>query len=209
MRRTCPIVIPDQYQQKDSIHHRPKSALQTTTPNHYPKDFDIDSNFMTETDIDADNENNANYCFNDSNSEVATTSNGYFFTDTNNENNQMPSTSNISNDDVIHSNVNEYERANDMAELNSLNNEFLNTILISQQNIIHDNVPSSSMQSNHLIDSNYVVNLDDDMAATATAAPPYSDDTRPRQLGRRSEMRSRIVSITAERSAEGNQVSLY
>lgn len=208
MRRTCPIVIPEQNQPKDSIHYRPRSALQTT-PHHHPKDFDHDSNFITETDIDTGDGNNANYCFNNSHSDVATTSNGYLFIDnTNNENNQMPSTSNLSNDDVIHSsNVNAYDRINDLPELSSLNNEFLNTILASQQNVIHNNVQSSPMQSNHLIDSNYVVNLDDDMPATGAPVPPYSDDTRPRQLGRRSEMRSRIVSITAERNAEGNQVN--
>lgn len=207
MRRTFPIVIPEQNQRKESIHHRPRNALQTT-PHHYPKDFDIDTNFMTQTDINIGDGNNLNYCSNDSHSDVATTSNGHLFTDNNNENNQMSSTSNLSNDDVIRSNVNEYDRSYDLPELNSLNNEFLNTILTSQQNIIHNNVQISPMQSNHLIDSNYVVNLDIDMAATAaSSAIAYSDDTRPRQLGRRSEMRSRIVSITAERSAEGNQVN--
>lgn len=200
MRRTCPIEIPEQNQQTHSIHHRPRSAIQTT-PHRYPEDFDIDSNLMTETDIDTGNENNANYCFNDSHSDVAITSNGYLHTDNNNDSNQMPSTSNLSNDGVIHSNFNENDRTNDLSELSSLNNEFLNTILTS------NNVPNSPMQTNHLIDSNYVMNLDDDMMAIVASPPAYSEDTRPRQLGRRSEMRSRIVSITAERSAEGNQVN--
>lgn len=33
-------------------------------------------------------------------------------------------------------------------------------------------------------------------------------DVRPRQMGRRSEFRNRIVSITAERSSEGDQVKI-
>lgn len=74
-------------------------------------------------------------------------------------------------------------------ELNSLNNEFLNTILATQYQ------STAAEPSAGVSDATNCMNND-----------TVDDLTRPRQLGRRSEARSRIVSITAERNAEGSQV---
>lgn len=180
MRKTCPILIPDQ----QAINHR----SQIPSPNHQyqndgASDFTIDS-----SDIDSV-DNNVNYRFDDDDDDdqMATTSHGYLLTD----NNEMPSTSAHPSTDN--------NRIDQLPELNSLNNEFLNTILTTQS--YQPQTVALPSQSEHLNDSNYVGNIDDDVIRTT-----QYDDTRPRQLGRRSEMRSRIVSITAERSAEGNQV---
>lgn len=78
-------------------------------------------------------------------------------------------------------------------DLHSLNNEFLTTILTSPRATCEENSsePHSAECRTMLNDCN--VN---------------NEIARPRQMGRRSEVRSRIVSITAERNAAGNQVSL-
>lgn len=192
MRKTCPIVIPDQNQPKDT--NQRSTIHQTLTINN-------ESHANDQATI----ENNVNYYFDDTTAPqmaVATTSNGYLFAT--NENNEMPSTSNPQMEHFHHHNNNSYDRTNQLPELSSLNNEFLTTILTTQNYPLPTmlNVYSSPSHSDHLTDSNYV-NIDEDLIR-----PPQYDDTRPRQLGRRSEMRSRIVSITAERNAEGNQVNI-
>lgn len=84
-------------------------------------------------------------------------------------------------------------------DLDSLNNEVLTTILSTQ--LYQDTTDASSMCGTHPSDRNSM-SIGDNDGGVATIV----DEMRPRQLGRRSEARSRVVSITAERSSEGNQV---
>lgn len=86
-------------------------------------------------------------------------------------------------------------------DLDSLNNEILTTILTTQ--LYQDTTDASSMRATHSSDRNSM-SLGDSDCGVATMV----DEMRPRQLGRRSETRSRVVSITAERSSEGNQVNV-
>lgn len=75
---------------------------------------------------------------------------------------------------------------NETNDLDSLNSEILTTIVAGQ--LYTADAPfGRSMADNGLADA--------------------IEETRPRQLGRRSEAHSRVVSITAERSSEGNQVN--
>lgn len=77
------------------------------------------------------------------------------------------------------------------ADLHSLNNEFLTTILTSPRATCEENaIEAQSPESRTMLND---CNVNSEIA-------------RPRQMGRRSEVRSRIVSITAERNAAGNQV---
>lgn len=75
------------------------------------------------------------------------------------------------------------------ADIPSFDSELLDVIMSSPET---DFIPATS----------------DHVAAVAALGEPSigTDNDRPRQMGRRSEQRSRIVSITAERSAAGNQV---
>lgn len=75
---------------------------------------------------------------------------------------------------------------NETNDLDSLNSEILTTIVAGQL-YTADASFGRSMADNDLTDA--------------------IEETRPRQLGRRSEAHSRVVSITAERSSEGNQVN--
>lgn len=79
------------------------------------------------------------------------------------------------------------------ADLHSLNNEFLTTILTA---------PHAMCEENSRIEAH-----SPECRTMLNDANVNSEITRPRQMGRRSEVRSRIVSITAERNAAGNQVS--
>lgn len=77
-------------------------------------------------------------------------------------------------------------------DLHSLNNEFLTTILTSPRAMCEANsIEAHSPECRTMLNE---ANVNNEIA-------------RPRQMGRRSEVRSRIVSITAERNAAGNQVS--
>lgn len=195
MRKTCPVVIPEQNLQNNIVSH-PQAEHQSYTNaishdlrNIAPKEFTNDSHDPIET--------NGNYCHDAAMLQMesptprtlaTTSSSEYFLGD--DEYNQMPSTSSFQNGNNCD---NEFNRTNQLPELSSLNNEFLNTILTTQQN--ETNV--------HRSPSHLGNGVDDDASRNATTT---YDDTRPRQLGRRSEIRSRIVSITAERCSEGNQV---
>lgn len=78
-------------------------------------------------------------------------------------------------------------------DLHSLNNEFLTSILTSPRATCEENSIEAHSPECRTMLNDYNVN---------------NEIARPRQMGRRSEVRSRIVSITAERNAAGNQVSL-
>lgn len=78
-------------------------------------------------------------------------------------------------------------------DLHSLNNEFLTTILTTQRATCEENaIEAQPPECRSMLND---CNVNNEIA-------------RPRQMGRRSEVRSRIVSITTERNAAGNQVSL-
>lgn len=79
------------------------------------------------------------------------------------------------------------------ADLHSLNNEFLTTILTSP----HATCEENAVETTHSPECRTMLN----------ECNVNGEIARPRQMGRRSEVRSRIVSITAERNAAGNQVS--
>lgn len=76
----------------------------------------------------------------------------------------------------------------------------------------HADVPSFDSELLDVImsspETDFIPATSDHAAAVAALGEPSTgaDNDRPRQMGRRSEQRSRIVSITAERSAAGNQV---
>lgn len=88
-------------------------------------------------------------------------------------------------------------RSNDV---DSLNNEILTTILSTQ--LYQDSADSASMNGSHLADRRSII-----LSSNDCGLPTMVDGSRPRQMGRRSEFRSRVVSITAERTSEGNQVN--
>lgn len=85
------------------------------------------------------------------------------------------------------------DNGNETNDLDSLNSDILTTIVAGQLYTMD----AAFMHGAYAADRGSTV----DQSLTAAI-----DDTRPRQLGRRSEARSRVVSITAERSSEGNQV---
>lgn len=206
MRKTCPIDLPEQHLSKDAIQnafrtvHIPRSSSSSINrTNSVANEFASNTNHSIDFNVSDADENNDNYCFN----EIMTPST---ITSTNaalllhSENNDTSMISERHGDHVL---SNEYDSSNQLPELSSLNNEFLNTILATpnfQQSVATSNVNTNSLQH----ETNFVHNNIDEDSDCATAF----EDSRPRQLGRRSEMRSRIVSITAECNAEGNQVSL-
>lgn len=197
MRKTCPIDLPEQHSSKDAMHN----AFRSTA--HIPRSLSSSSSSSANrsnsiVNVTSTNENNENYCSNETMTSSTTSSNTFLLSH-NHENNEM---SMISDQHTDHSLSNQYiDNHDQLPELNSLNNEFLNTILTTtnyQQNVGNSNANTNSLQH----ETNFLHNMEDD-SDSMTAF----EDSRPRQLGRRSEMRSRIVSITAERNAEGNQVS--
>lgn len=87
----------------------------------------------------------------------------------------------------------------DDGDLHSLNNEFLTTILATPSSSSH-HAPATceeSLNETHSTECRTMLN----------ECNVNTEITRPRQMGRR-QMRSRIVSITAERNEAGNQVPI-
>lgn len=226
MRKTCPIVLPEQ---NFSHHnHTVQSAVKmpktrsiesqplflnnqnakasaneyitaNTSTNTMPNNMHSLSTIALQDseDDDDDDDNEKNYCFDRTiqATPISTT------------NNQMPSTS---IDDRI--DCSSDSTVKPMTELNSLNNEFFNSILTHQQQQQQQRFYPSQATTAITIEP-LMQRLSNDSNCTAEDVDNESssrntiESNRPRQMGRRSEMRSRIVSITAERSAEGNQVN--
>lgn len=249
MRKTCPIVLPEQNSPKDAISSLPPtsplsssqyavrpaqiartaSAVSTSTrTNALVTDFTSTANTNI-TNANRSANDNYNYTEIRSYDEDGCDGGGggggggedY---ENDGVNNEMPSTLNGIGQqrDRI-----DYDGNNQLPELSSLNSEFLNTILSTpnyqhqSSNLSHNSSASVNCAPMHH-ETNFVHNdnsIEQDcndsapaLAIAAAAAANTSivfDDSRPRQLGRRSEMRSRIVSITAEHIAEGNPVSVY
>lgn len=203
MRKTCPIVLPEQNAPKDVMSCAMRSAPIARTASSIANrsvratsDFPAASNANNSSRSSVD-VNNDNYCFNETIPNRSTTSACLF--ESNSENNQMSATLNGQCDHVF---ATQYDRSNQLAELSSLNNEFLTTLLATptyQPNIV---ASSSAPATQSSAQRDIMHNSEDD-----NERAPAFEDSRPRQLGRRSEVRNRIVSITAERNAEGNQVS--
>lgn len=220
MRKTCPIDLPEQRSPRVAIRvARTSSAASTTTAAAANQSLANNTNYtslqLNRTNYDG---NNDNYCFNETMPPVAATNTRLFQSSVvvgASENNQMSTPTNGGqqrNDHVLSSNNEYIDSRNQLPELSSLNNEFLSTILTTP------NYQQSSANSASLLqhETNFEHSIDDEIgritnpttvATTTAAAAVAFEESRPRQLGRRSEMRSRIVSITAERSAEGNQVN--
>lgn len=199
MRKTCPIVLPEQSTQKDSMYslNSESASSLTTLPN------DLNDTIIGFMDID---EHNGNYCYDDTATESTLSTNSCLLSNNHDNDNQMQITTSRQNDHG-HGHTNEYTSCNNqLPELNSLNNEFLNTILTTtqpyQQSSSNNPNNSSIIRTEELSDDSNLTNVDGECGVT------IFDESRPRQLGRRSEARSRIVSITAERNAEGNQVNI-
>lgn len=151
------------------------------------------------------NGNNENYCFNETmSSSSSSPTNACLFQTNNSSNNEMPALQNVNSDHIV---VLSNDISNQLPELSSLNNEFLNTILTPPNYQQSSSNSSTNIHSLSQHETNFVHNIDEESGRTSTTTVAGFDESRPRQLGRRSEMRSRIVSITAERSAEGNQVN--
>lgn len=231
MRKTCPIDLPEQQSPRGGIRvaRTSSSSVASTatatatatnqSSNMLANDFANNTNYtslqLNRTNYDG---NNDNYCFNETMPPIASTNTRLFQSNIvagASENNQMSTPTNgvqQRNDHVL-SNNNEYiDSRNQLPELSSLNNEFLSTILTTP-NYQQSNTNSASLLQH---ETNFEHSIDDEigqitnptaLATTTTAAAATFEESRPRQLGRRSEMRSRIVSITAERNAEGNQVN--
>lgn len=213
MRKTCPIVLPEQ-----NIDHRLTTAIQpiaSISPcETQPLFLNQKANAIVKTsanditnanivaqsnDTDEDDEN-ARYCFSRTMQPAATTTSDCFSA---NANMQMPSTSATIADhiDSIECCAND-STTTQLTDLNSFDNEtfFLNSILQAQHFY-----PAPSSHSEIVAIEPNRVDLESDASDCVRAT---TESNRPRQMGRRSEMRSRIVSITAERNAEGNQVSV-
>lgn len=217
MRKTCPIVLPEQNSPKNAQRHPMRNASITRTSSSAAANRLMLSNVNSTNQLCRPNcnENNENYCFNETMSSSSSTSssltNTCLFQSNSSSNNQI---SELQNDHVVLSNDN----TNQLPELSSLNNEFLNTILTTP-NYQQSNLNSSTnIQSLSQHETNFVHDIDEEsvrittapvtaVAVSSASSAALLDESRPRQLGRRSEMRSRIVSITAERNAEGNQVN--
>lgn len=254
MRKTCPIVLPEQNSPKDAISPpsplspsqyairplqiaRTTSAVSTSTrSNALVTDFTNSTN-ATNANRSASNFGNENYNYTEIRTPSTTSTDDYMLMHSDDDvddddvvddgrgaNNEMPSTLNGIGQqrDLI-----DYDGNNQLPELSSLNSEFLNTILSTpnyqqSSNLSHSNNTSVNRAPMHhetnfvhnssSIEQNRIENAALSSVTTTAAAANTStafDDSRPRQLGRRSEMRSRIVSITAERmNAEGNPVSV-
>lgn len=205
MRKTCPIDLPEQHLSKDAMQnafrtvHSPRSSSSTANrSNTIATEFASNTNQTTDFNVSNTDENNDNYCFNETMMPSTITSTNAALL-LHSENNDTPMISERPREHVL---SNEYDTSNQLPELSSLNNEFLNTILATpnfQQSVTTANTNTNSLQH----ESNFVHNHIEEDSDCATAF----EDSRPRQWGRRSEMRSRILSITAECNAEGNQVS--
>lgn len=193
MRKTCPIVMPEQNSPKDATRYRNTSIARTSSS----MSSQQYTNRLSRSNCGG---NNDNYCFTGTIAAPATSTPCLFQLN----NNQMSP-----NDHVLST---ECDGQNQLPELSSLNSEFLSTILTTPNYEQSCSNSSVNMLSQH--ETNFVHDIDEESGrmatataqATAVATTPF-EESRPRQLGRRSEMRSRIVSITAERNAEGNQVS--
>lgn len=195
MRKTCPIVLPEQNLPKDAIQYAIEPAHFARTALSANRSHISANDFATNA-TNAPDENNEIYCFNDTMTPTAASTNAYLLSHT--ENNEMTAMPNGQCDHVLST---EYDSHNQLPELSSLNNEFLHTILATPNYQQSNANPSTNIHSlQH--ETNFVHNIEED-SDCATAF----EESRPRQLGRRSEVRSRIVSITAERNAEGDQVS--
>lgn len=228
MRKTCPIVLPEQNLPKDmSSPH----AITRTTSAVSSSSSPLRSHGLL-TDFNANsaggNFGSDNYNYTEFRTPTQASTNNYMtimHSDDNDddvhENNEFPSTLNGLGEqcDAIN-----HDGHNQLPELSSLNSEFLNTILSAtpnyrkssnsnQSNNTSVNHTSMHPETNFIQNSNTNSNSNEsngiDSAATAVITSTTCDGSRPRQLGRRSEMRSRIVSITAERIAEGNPVSVF
>lgn len=238
MRKTCPIVLPEQNSPKDAISSsqyavRPAQIARTTSA--------VSTSSRANALVtDLTNTTNNNNTINANRTAVHFGNDNYNYTEIRSDdgggggggdgdevdeddgaNNAMPS---ILNGIGQQCDRIDYDGNNQLPELSSLNSEFLNTILSTpnyqqSSNLSHNSNTSVNCAPMHH-ETNFVHNninngieqdFNDRTAAAATAAANTSitfDDSRPRQLGRRSEMRSRIVSITAEHIAEGNPVSV-
>lgn len=209
MRKTCPIMMPEQNLPKDLVQYASREQRLARTLSSANRSISLSSSTSADcatngfsnnfSSISNTDENNENYCINETMaSSMKPSTNGCFLS--NSENNQMSSTSNVQYDHH-HVHSNQYDSPNQLPELSSLNNEMFNTILTTQSvaNSSANNQVSAVQHETH-----FGHNIEEDSGGHAT---PF-EESRPRQLGRRSEMRSRIVSITAERNAEGNQVRL-
>lgn len=231
MRKTCPIVLPDQNSPKNATSLPPTSTSPLPSSQYAVRAAQIArttsavstsarSNALVTDFSSATNTTNANrpanHFGNDNYSYTEIRSDGGEDEYDGGANNEMPSTLNGigQQSDRI-----DYDGNNQLPELSSLNSEFLNTILSApnyqqSSNLNHSNGVSGSCapmhhETNFVHNNNISIEQDcsDNAAATAAATTSIAfDDSRPRQLGRRSEMRSRIVSITAEHIAEGNPV---
>lgn len=194
MRKTCPIVLPEQNSPKDASTHIARTLSSSTANRSHisVSDFNTDGNF---TSVMNAAKNNEDYCFNDPITPSKTFANADLLSHS--EDNEMTP---ITNNHQHHFLLNEYDSRHELPELSSLNNEFLNTILSTpnyQQSSAspRERIYSSQRETN-------CGHIEED-----TECVTASEESRPRQLGRRSEMRSRIVSITAEPNSEGNHVS--
>lgn len=208
MRKTCPIILPEQNPPKDVAPNANREARITrslssanrshlsTTP--MTANDDWATNFSDNFGISNADGNNGNFCFNEiAPSSMPTSTNACLLADT--ENNQMSSTSSVQCDHVLANSPNQ------LPELSSLNNAILSTILTThnyqQSNEISGANNQLAFSPQH--ETHFGQNSEEESVHTTSF-----EESRPRQLGRRSEIRSRIVSITAERNAEGNQVQL-
>lgn len=204
MRRTCPIVMPEPNSPKDATRYH-NTTIARTTSSINPASNRQYANQLSRSICD---ENNGNDCFDGTMSSTAT-STPCLFQLNYSENNHM---SYMLNDHVLST---ESYGENQLPELSSLNSEFLSTIFTTPNYGESCSNASVNMLSQH--ETNFGHDIDESgrtAVATATSAEQATavvttqfEESRPRQLGRRSEMRSRIVSITAERNAEGNHVS--
>lgn len=234
MRKTCPIVLPEQNSPTDAI-----SSSHPQTPTHYtvrPAQIARTTSAMSSPSqrsnsvlltgsVGSFGNDNYNY------SEIRTPSPMPSDDDEDNDlNNGMPSTLNGMGQQ--HDRM-DYNGHNQLPELSALNSEFLTTILSPTPNYQAKSSNSSQRNSNstgvNRANMHHETNLvhigrsgcdgggdgagsnsdsnSTESAVIAAITSTTCEDFRPRQMGRRSEIRSRIVSITAERIAEGNPVS--
>lgn len=226
MRKTCPIVLPEQNSPKDAISLpsptsssqyavRPAQIARTTSAvssstrtNALVMDFANATNIANANRL-ANHFGNDNYNY----TEIRGGDDGNG--DDGGANNEMPSTLNGIGQQ-LQRDRNDCDGNNQLPELSSLNTEFLDTILCTPNYPSNDasgNCETNFVHTNNSIEQDCIDSAAAAAAATTTAAVAAAantsiafDDSRPRQLGRRSEMRSRIVSITAEHIAEGNPV---
>lgn len=114
------------------------------------------------------------------------------------QNNGQLSANNTNSIQSQHQSVDHAE--NQANDVDSLNNEILTTILSTQ--LYQDSSDLASINGSHSVDRRSII-----LSSNDYGLPAMVDGSRPRQMGRRSEFRSRVVSITAERTSEGNQVN--